>query len=129
MIACAVLGISRVLASWLSALIVGVALLTVVGIAALAGKRDGEEQASRVRPLLSRLPLPGRYARRAGGTAGDTGSGLPDQRLRLRDRYAPGWGCLPAESGTGCPAWLDGRFASKSALHPAGRVLTSSQRS
>jgi DNA-binding transcriptional LysR family regulator len=61
--------------------------------------------------------------------AGDAGSGLPDQRLRLCDRYAPGWGCLPAESGTGCPAWLDGRFASKSALHPAGRVLTSSQRS
>ncbi len=38
LIACAVLGISRVLAPWLSALIVGVALLTVAGIAALAGK-------------------------------------------------------------------------------------------
>jgi hypothetical protein len=59
MIACAVLGTSRVLASWLSALIVGVALLTVAGIAALAGKRDSEEQASQVRPLLSRLPPSG----------------------------------------------------------------------
>ena len=79
---------------------------------------------------LRGCPVQGRYARRpAGGTAGDTGSGLPDQRLRLRDRYAPGRGCLPAKSGTGCPAWLDGRFASKSALHPALRVLTSSQRS
>jgi putative superfamily III holin-X len=38
LIACAVLGISRVLAPWLSALIVGVALLAVAGIAALAGK-------------------------------------------------------------------------------------------
>jgi hypothetical protein len=59
----------------------------------------------------------------------DTGSGLPDQRLRLGDRYAPGRGSLPAESGTRCPARPDGRFASKSALHPAWRVLTSSQRS
>jgi hypothetical protein len=38
LIACAVLGISRVLAPWLSALIMGVALLTVAGIAALSGK-------------------------------------------------------------------------------------------
>ena len=38
LIACAILGISRVLAPWLSALIVGVALLAVAGIAALAGK-------------------------------------------------------------------------------------------
>ena len=38
LIACAVLGISRVLAPWLSALIVGVVLLAVAGIAALAGK-------------------------------------------------------------------------------------------
>ena len=38
LIACAILGISRVLAPWLSALIVGVVLLAVAGIAALAGK-------------------------------------------------------------------------------------------
>jgi hypothetical protein len=38
LIACVILGISRVLAPWLSALIVGVALLAVAGIAALAGK-------------------------------------------------------------------------------------------
>ncbi len=38
LIACAILGISRVLAPWLSALIVGVTLLAVAGIAALAGK-------------------------------------------------------------------------------------------
>jgi Flp pilus assembly protein TadB len=38
LIACAILGISRVLAPWLSALIVGVALLAVAGIVALAGK-------------------------------------------------------------------------------------------
>jgi hypothetical protein len=45
------------------------------------------------------------------------------------NRYAPGGGSWPAESGMCCPAGLDGRFASTSALHPAGRVLTSSQRS
>lgn len=38
LIACAIIGISRVLAPWLSALVVGVALLAVAGIAALAGK-------------------------------------------------------------------------------------------
>jgi Putative Actinobacterial Holin-X, holin superfamily III len=38
LIACAIIGISRVLAPWLSALVVGVALLTVAGIAALVGK-------------------------------------------------------------------------------------------
>jgi membrane protein len=38
LIACAVLGISLVLAPWLAALIVGVALLAMAGIAALAGK-------------------------------------------------------------------------------------------
>ena len=38
LIACAILGVSRVLAPWLSALIVGVTLLAVAGIAALAGK-------------------------------------------------------------------------------------------
>jgi Flp pilus assembly protein TadB len=38
LIACAILGISRVLAPWLSALIVGVVLLAVAGIAALIGK-------------------------------------------------------------------------------------------
>ena len=38
LIACAILGISRVLAPWLSALIVGVALLAVAGLAALTGK-------------------------------------------------------------------------------------------
>jgi hypothetical protein len=38
LIACAILGISRVLAPWLSALVVGVALLAVAGIAALIGK-------------------------------------------------------------------------------------------
>ncbi len=38
LIACAILGISRVLAPWLSALVVGVALLAVAGIAALVGK-------------------------------------------------------------------------------------------
>ena len=38
LIACAILGISLVLAPWLSALIVGVALLAVAGIAALAGR-------------------------------------------------------------------------------------------
>jgi uncharacterized membrane protein len=38
LIACAILGISRVLAPWLLALIVGVAMLAVAGIAALAGK-------------------------------------------------------------------------------------------
>ncbi len=38
LIACAVLGISRVLAPWLSALVVGIALLAVAGIAALVGK-------------------------------------------------------------------------------------------
>ncbi len=38
LIACAVIGISRVLAPWLSALVVGVALLAVAGIAALVGK-------------------------------------------------------------------------------------------
>jgi Putative Actinobacterial Holin-X, holin superfamily III len=37
-IACAILGISRVLAPWLSALIVGLALLAVADIAVLAGK-------------------------------------------------------------------------------------------
>ena len=38
LIACAVLGISRELAPWLSALIVGIALLAVAGVAALLGK-------------------------------------------------------------------------------------------
>jgi hypothetical protein len=38
LIACAIIGISRVLAPWLSALVVGVALLAVAGIAALVGK-------------------------------------------------------------------------------------------
>ena len=38
LIAAAILGISRELAPWLSALIVGVALLAVAGVAALAGK-------------------------------------------------------------------------------------------
>jgi hypothetical protein len=38
LIACAVIGISRELAPWLSALVVGVALLAVGGIAALVGK-------------------------------------------------------------------------------------------
>ena len=38
LIACAVIAISRVLAPWLSALVVGAALLAVAGIAALVGK-------------------------------------------------------------------------------------------
>jgi hypothetical protein len=38
LIACAIIGISRVLAPWLSALAVGVALLAVAGIVALVGK-------------------------------------------------------------------------------------------
>ena len=38
LIACAIIGISRVLAPWLSALVVGVALLAVAGIVALVGK-------------------------------------------------------------------------------------------
>jgi hypothetical protein len=38
LIACAIIAISRVLAPWLSALLVGAALLAVAGIAALAGK-------------------------------------------------------------------------------------------
>lgn len=38
LIACAIIGISRVLAPWLSALVVGVALLAVAGIATLVGK-------------------------------------------------------------------------------------------
>jgi hypothetical protein len=38
LLACAIIGISRVLAPWLSALVVGVALLAVAGIAALVGK-------------------------------------------------------------------------------------------
>ena len=38
LIACAILGISRVLAPWLSALIVGVALLAVAGLVAMTGK-------------------------------------------------------------------------------------------
>lgn len=38
LIACAVIAIATVLAAWLAALIVGVALLLVAGIAALAGK-------------------------------------------------------------------------------------------
>jgi hypothetical protein len=38
LIACAIIGISRVLAPWLSALVVGVVLLAVAGIAALVGK-------------------------------------------------------------------------------------------
>jgi tetrahydromethanopterin S-methyltransferase subunit C len=39
LIACAVLAISEALAAWLSALIVGLVLLAVAGIAAQAGKR------------------------------------------------------------------------------------------
>jgi Putative Actinobacterial Holin-X, holin superfamily III len=38
LIACAILGVSRVLAPWLSALIVGAALLAMAGIAALVGR-------------------------------------------------------------------------------------------
>ena len=38
LIACAIIAISRVLAPWLSALVVGAALLAVAGIAALVGK-------------------------------------------------------------------------------------------
>jgi hypothetical protein len=38
LIACAIIGISRVLAPWLSALVVGAALLAAAGIAALIGK-------------------------------------------------------------------------------------------
>jgi hypothetical protein len=38
LIACAVLAINEVLAAWLAALIVGVVLLAVAGVAALAGK-------------------------------------------------------------------------------------------
>ncbi len=38
LIACAIIGISRVLAPWLSALIIGVALLAVAGMAALMGR-------------------------------------------------------------------------------------------
>lgn len=38
LIACAIIAISRVLAPWLSALIVGVALLAVAGMAALMGR-------------------------------------------------------------------------------------------
>ena len=38
LIACAIIAISRLLAPWLSALVVGAALLTVAGIAALMGK-------------------------------------------------------------------------------------------
>lgn len=43
LIACAIIGISRVLAPWLSALVVGVALLAVAGIAALVGKARLQE--------------------------------------------------------------------------------------
>ena len=39
LIACAIIAISRELAPWLSALVVGAALLAVAGIAALVGKR------------------------------------------------------------------------------------------
>jgi hypothetical protein len=38
LIACAIIAISRVLAPWLSALIIGVALLAVAGTAALTGR-------------------------------------------------------------------------------------------
>jgi uncharacterized membrane protein YqjE len=38
LIACVILAVSRVLAPWLSALVVGAALLAVAGIAALVGK-------------------------------------------------------------------------------------------
>jgi Putative Actinobacterial Holin-X, holin superfamily III len=38
LIACAVIGLSRVVQTWLAALIVGVALLAVAGVAALMGK-------------------------------------------------------------------------------------------
>ncbi len=38
LIACAIIGISHAVTAWLAALIVGVALLAVAGIAALAGK-------------------------------------------------------------------------------------------
>jgi hypothetical protein len=38
LIACAIIAISRVLAPWLSALIIGVALLAVAGMAALMGR-------------------------------------------------------------------------------------------
>jgi hypothetical protein len=38
LVACVVIAISGVIAAWLSALIVGVALLAVAGIAALIGK-------------------------------------------------------------------------------------------
>jgi hypothetical protein len=38
LIACAIIAISRLLAPWLSAVVVGAALLTVAGIAALMGK-------------------------------------------------------------------------------------------
>ena len=48
---------------------------------------------------LRGCPVQGRYARRAGGTSGDTGSGLPDQRLRLR-----GDSGLPRDSPVRAPS-------------------------
>jgi multisubunit Na+/H+ antiporter MnhC subunit len=38
LIACAIIGLSHVLAPWLAALIVGMALLSIAGVAALLGK-------------------------------------------------------------------------------------------
>ena len=43
LLACAILGLSRVLEPWLAALIVGAALLLVSGVAALLGKAPAEE--------------------------------------------------------------------------------------
>ena len=65
----------------------------------------------------------------AGFVLARAAAGLPDGTIASDGVMRPAGGSLPAESGTCCPARLDGRFASTSALHPALRVLTSWQRS
>ena len=54
LIACAIIAISRVLAPWLSALIVGAALLAVAGIVALTGRARLRRPSRRTRSRASR---------------------------------------------------------------------------
>jgi hypothetical protein len=85
LIACAVLGVSRVLAPWLAALIVGVALLAVAGIAAGVLHAAGNVLASGLygASLLSRRPRTSRALRLA-GLAAVSVSGLLGGHISFR---------------------------------------------
>ena len=64
LLACAILGLSRVLEPWLAALIVGAALLLVSGIAALLGKARLKKAILIFRTRRRSVSTPGKKSKR-----------------------------------------------------------------